>query len=217
MIKKTIKKHRNMSYFIDAASKIMDEEGMQAITIRKVADIAGYNSATLYNYFKNLDELILYASIRHLKEYTFSLSQYLNALHNNIDKYYEIWKYFCKYSFSNPEIYNIIFFGKHSDSISNIIEEYYSIFPEELGDHSEELLPMLLKSNLHERNLILLKILAADGYLKEEYLNDINEMTILLYHGMLTKILNSEETLNVEECSETMLRYIKQITASFKN
>ncbi|EET84481.1 TetR family transcriptional regulator [Clostridium carboxidivorans P7] len=76
---------------------------------------------------------------------------------------------------------------------------------------------MLLKSNLYERNLILLKTLAAYGYLKEEYLNDINEMTILLYHGMLTKILNSGETLNIEECSETMLRYIKQITASFKN
>ena len=217
MIKKTIKKHRNMSYFIDAASKIMDEEGIHAITIRKVADMAGYNSATLYNYFENLDELILYASIRHLKEYTFSLAQYVSTLHNNIDKYHKIWESFCKYSFSNPEIYNIIFLGKHSDSISNIIEEYYSIFPEELGDHSEEFLPMFLKSNLYERNLALLKILAADGYLKEEYLNDINEMTILLYQGMLTRILNSEENFNVEECSETVLRYIKQITTSFKN
>ncbi|ADK15839.1 MULTISPECIES: TetR/AcrR family transcriptional regulator [Clostridium] len=217
MVKKTIKKHRNMSYFIDAASKIMDEEGVQSITIRKVADMAGYNSATLYNYFENLDELILYASIRHLREYTFSLSQYINALHDNIDKYYEIWKYFCKYSFSNPEIYNNIFFVKHSNSISNIIEEYYSIFPEELGDHSENLLPMLLKSNLYERNLALLKIIADNGYLKPECLNDLNQMTILLYQGMLNKILNDEQTSSVEECSETMLRYIKQLTTSFIN
>lgn len=216
MVKKTIKKHRNMSYFIDAASKIMNEEGVRSITIRKVADMAGYNSATLYHYFENLDELILYASIRHLKEYTLNLSQYLNNVHNNIDKYYKIWEFFCKYSFSEPEIYNNIFLGKHSDSMSNIIEEYYSIFPEELGSHSQELLSMLLKRSLYERNLAFLKVLADDGYLKPECLNDINEMTILLYQGMLTKILNGEQTSSVEECSETMLRYIKQITTSFR-
>lgn len=216
MVKKTIKKHRNMSYFIDAASKIMNEEGVKSITIRRVADMAGYNSATLYNYFENLDELILYASIRHLKEYTLSLSQYLNNVESNIDKYYKIWESFCRFSFSNPEIYNNLFFGKHSNSISNIIEEYYSIFPEELGSHSQELLSMLLKRNLYQRNLAFLKVIAADGYLKTECLNDLNEMTILLYQGMLTKILNVEQTSSVEECSQTMLRYIKQITNSFK-
>ena len=30
------------------------EEGIEAITIRKVAALAGYNSATLYNYFANI-------------------------------------------------------------------------------------------------------------------------------------------------------------------
>ncbi len=33
----------------------MVKEGMEAITLRKVADLAGYNGATLYNYFKDLD------------------------------------------------------------------------------------------------------------------------------------------------------------------
>lgn len=217
MVRKTIRKHRNMSYFIDAASKIIDEEGVQFVTIRKVADLAGYNSATIYNYFESLDELILYASIRHLKEYTFELSEYINSVESNIDKYYKIWEYFCKYSFSNSEIYNNIFFGKHSNSISNIIEEYYSIFPEELGEHSDELLSMLLKSNLYERNLALLKMLVSDGYLKDDCLDDINEMTILMYQGMITNILNKEKNLDIDKCSKTILKYIKHIVNSFRN
>ena len=49
--KKTIQKRRMMGYFIEAASQIIEEEGMEGVTIRKVADIAGYNSATMYNYF----------------------------------------------------------------------------------------------------------------------------------------------------------------------
>ncbi|NMM65304.1 TetR/AcrR family transcriptional regulator [Clostridium sp. P21] len=217
MDKKEIKRYRNMSYFIEAAVHIMDEEGIEFVTIRKVSDLAGYNSATLYNYFESLDELILFASIRYLKEYTLNLKEYIKSAKNSLERYYKIWECFCRYSFSNPKIYNNIFFGNHSNSIFQIIKEYYSIFPEELGEHPEELMPMLLKSNLYERNLALLKILAADGYLKEGCLNDINEMTILLYQGMITKILNNEETFNIEDCSETMLRYIKQITTSFKN
>jgi len=215
MNKRTIKKHRSMSYFIDAAAQIMDEEGIEFVTIRKVADMAGYNSATLYNYFKNLDELILYASIRHLKEYTLNLAKYIESTKNSIEKYYKIWECFCRYSFSKPLVYNNIFFGKHSNSIPQIVEEYYSIFPEELGEQSEELLPMFLGSNIYIRNLVPLSKIQYDGYMKKEDLKDANEMCILLYHGMLTRILNSEMEINVEELTEKTMKYIKQILNSF--
>jgi len=48
----TIKKRRVMTYFIEAANEIIKEEGINGITIRKVADKAGFNSATIYNYFE---------------------------------------------------------------------------------------------------------------------------------------------------------------------
>ncbi len=215
MNKRTIKKHRSMSYFIDAAAQIMDEEGIEFVTIRKVADMAGYNSATLYNYFKNLDELILYASIRHLREYTLNLAKYIESTRNSIDRYLKIWESFCRYSFWNPQVYNIIFFGKHSDSIPEIVEEYYSIFPEELGEHTEDLLPMLLQSDLYARNLVLLQKIQSDGYMDKKDLHSANEMTVLLYHGMLIKIMNSGNEYSIDEVTERTLGYIKQILNSF--
>ena len=57
--KKQIQKARIIHYFIEAAVKIIDEEGIEGVSIRKVADIAGYNSATLYNYFDDLPHLLL--------------------------------------------------------------------------------------------------------------------------------------------------------------
>lgn len=39
-------------YFVDATAEIIEEEGVENVTIRKVADRAGYNSATIYNYFQ---------------------------------------------------------------------------------------------------------------------------------------------------------------------
>ena len=63
------KRKRIMSYFINATIELMEEEGIENLSIRKVADRAGYNSATLYHYFSNLDELELFASIKCLDEY----------------------------------------------------------------------------------------------------------------------------------------------------
>ena len=217
MKNKNIKRRRNMSYFIDATSKIIDEEGIELVTIRKVADLAGYNSATLYNYFENLDELILYASVGHLKDYISNLTKYLEYATNSIDIYCKIWNCFLKYSFLNPEIYNNTFFGRHNASLDNVIEDYYSIFPEELENQPKDILPMLLISNLYERNLALLLKIQSDGYLNMEDLDCINQMSILLYQGMLTKIINSGKDFSVEDATETTLRYIKQILTSFIN
>ena len=53
------KRKRIMSYFINATIELMEKEGIENLTIRKVAEQAKYNSATLYHYFSNLDELEL--------------------------------------------------------------------------------------------------------------------------------------------------------------
>lgn len=215
MNKRTIKKHRSMSYFIDAAANIMDDEGIEFVTIRKVSDLAGYNSATLYNYFKSLDELILYASIRHLKEYTLILPKFVETAKDSVDRYLKVWECFCRYSFSSPQVYNNIFFGKHTDSIPKIIEEYYSIFPEELGEQSEELLSMFLVSDIYKRNLVLLSKVQSDGFVGKEHLDSLNEMSILLYYGMLTRILNSDTKVDIDDVTGKTIQYLKQILNSF--
>ena len=52
--------------FINAAAEIMEEEGVESLTLRKVSGRAGYNSATLYNYFNDLEHLVACASVRWL-------------------------------------------------------------------------------------------------------------------------------------------------------
>ena len=47
--------------FIRCTREIIDLEGIQQVSIRKVAQTAGLNSATLYLYFDDADELITLA------------------------------------------------------------------------------------------------------------------------------------------------------------
>ena len=92
-----------MSYFIDAAKQILEEEGIEAVTARKVADIAGYNSATIYNYFENLDHLMFFASMKYLKDYVLDLPEFIKNATDPVDRYIKIWECFSAHSFKNPK------------------------------------------------------------------------------------------------------------------
>ncbi len=51
---------------LNAAARIVEEEGLTALTARRVADAIGYSAGTLYNLFDNLDDLILHLNGRTL-------------------------------------------------------------------------------------------------------------------------------------------------------
>ena len=212
-MKKDLQKKRIMIYFIDATNLIIEKEGLDAVTIRKVADLAGYNSATIYNYFKNLDHLILFASIKYLKEYIKDLSKNIESTNKTLKNYLIIWKYFCIHSFKNPKIYNLIFCSKFSDSIDGVMNIYYNLFPNELPKSSLCLNSMLLNSNIFDRNLTILKESLVNYSLSDDDFNYLNEMIILLYEGMLKKMLISN--YDVEERVMSMIIYIKKILSSF--
>lgn len=56
--KQTLKTQRVKSYFVQATKKIILDEGVENVSVRKVADLAGYTFSTIYNYYGNLNELL---------------------------------------------------------------------------------------------------------------------------------------------------------------
>ncbi len=215
--KKSIQKKRMMSYFISATNEIIDQEGLNGITARKVADRAGYNCATLYNYFHNLNHLIVFSSIRHLKEYSEDLPNYINATQDPIQSYLKIWECFCKHSFQNPEIYQLIFFGGLShESVNESISGYYDIFPEEITEAVRDYTPMLLSNNIHERDYIALKAAVEKHLIKEEDIREINEMNVLLYRGTLANmVVNSTQPMDIHKSVEKILYYMIKTLKAF--
>lgn len=56
--KKEIQEQRMRGYFIEAAKSLIQSEGVKSLSVRNIADQAGYSFATLYNYFKDVKVLI---------------------------------------------------------------------------------------------------------------------------------------------------------------
>lgn len=211
MTNKELQTMRVMTYFIDATAQIIEEEGIQNVTIRKVADLAGYNSATIYNYFGELSHLIFFASVKFLKPYTAELPHYMSKGKDPLEKYLLLWECFCKYSFQKPQIYYAIFSSDLGSKPHKMMEEYYEIFPNDLLDLSEELIPMILESSISQRDRIALERCVAAGLIKCENAEKINEMILLVWQGMLTMLLNQRILYTPEEASKVTMNYIKQI------
>jgi AcrR family transcriptional regulator len=58
MKNKEIQEQRMKGYFLQATKEILKAEGLKGISVRSIADKAGYSYATLYSYFKDINDLI---------------------------------------------------------------------------------------------------------------------------------------------------------------
>lgn len=56
---KNVRKEFIKSGFVEAAKAIILRDGVLNVTIRRIADMTGYSYATIYHYFRDLNELLL--------------------------------------------------------------------------------------------------------------------------------------------------------------
>lgn len=103
--RKQMYRQQTMSYFINAALEIIEEEGIDSLSIRKTAEKAGYNSATLYHYFSDFEELRIFSAMKYLDQYAKDLPAYLEPVTRPLERYLKIWECFCLHSFSHPDIF----------------------------------------------------------------------------------------------------------------
>ncbi|NKN86621.1 TetR/AcrR family transcriptional regulator [Clostridioides difficile] len=211
MTNKELQKKRILMYFIEAAQNIMENEGIENITLRKVADMAGYNSSTLYKYFKNLDHLISFASIKYFKDYNLNISRCIENVNDEYKIYIIMWKLFCKHSFDNAQAFYQVFFNLSSDELSYITKQYYDMFPEDLGIHDSDISLMITGESIKERNKILLNNLVDTGYIPAKDLDIINDIIISFYQNLLFLKKNTGKNSDDDELTMKMISSIEYI------
>ena len=175
------KKKKVMTCFIEATEDLMKEDDIDKISIRKIAKRAGYNSATLYYYFEDLEHLILFASIRYLREYTSALARNIKKDMTTIEKYRTVYETFNHYAFRSPVIFHNMFFGKYSPMLLEVIKEYYDIFPDDLEGHDELLRGLLTQGNMYSRDKQIVDQLVSEGTIEDKK-SDITLKIIISVH-----------------------------------
>ncbi|MBU8879808.1 TetR/AcrR family transcriptional regulator [Bacillus sp. FJAT-29790] len=204
-----------LEFFIDATAQIIKEEGIESVTARKVADLAGYTSSTIYNYFDELSHLVFFASLRFLKDYIKELSVYIDNANGPIDKYLSTWECFCKHSFNNPQIFYTIFISNLGTEPNDLLKRYYTVYKSDLIQLPAEIKMLVLENDLSKRSKAMIQKAIDSGELTSRNIEMISEMTILLWKGMLTTILNNRLSYSPEKATEVTMGYIRELIQNY--
>jgi AcrR family transcriptional regulator len=177
-----------MLYFIDAAGKIINEEGMRAVTIRRVSELAGYTSATLYNYFDDLNHLIFLAAMTYLNDYSKEVPQRIKGLADPREIYFAVADCFCKYAYERPDIYEILFFTNGNKRAEHYTEQYYDLFPERAPTGFDLASKAARLNNLKSRSTVYTELCAEQGYLTHRSAREFDAWAVMSFKYCLEEV-----------------------------
>ena len=210
------KKKKVMIYFIEATEELMKEDDIDKISIRKIAKRAGYNSATLYYYFDDLEHLILFASIRYLREYTTALAKKIKPTMTTLEKYRTVYETFNYYAFRSPVIFHNMFFGKYSPMLLEVIKEYYDIFPDDLEGHEDLLKNLLKQGNMYYRDKQIVDELVKEGNVDTNKVDITLKILINVHQSYVYEAMIQGDKLDLESQEKSFLEIFDYLLVNAK-
>lgn len=206
--KKEIQRARMWRYFLDAATEVIVEEGIDHFTIRKIADKAGYTSSTAYNYFKDLTHLKFFAAMRFTKDYIEALPEYLDKGNNTIEKWLYSWECFCRYSFEQPKIYSVIFMDDLGSVPEELMEHYYQVYKDDLIGLPEQIKEIIMEGKFSKRSALYVQAAVDEGFIKQDDVDLIADLTLMIWKGMMNTVMNRRRNYSKEEAISQTLYYV---------
>ncbi|SEQ46612.1 transcriptional regulator, TetR family [Virgibacillus subterraneus] len=206
--RKEIQTARMWRFFLDATSELIEEKGLHHITIREIADRAGYTSSTVYNYFRDLSHLKFFAVMRDTDKYLKDLPNYMEKGNNTIEKWLYAWECFCKHSFQLPEVYSLLYIENLGTIPEELMQNYYQVYANELINLSEEVQSIITHHNIATRSSLYIQSAREEGFIHEEDIEYIADTTMLIWTGMLTNLLNLRRNVSKEEAAKQTMDYV---------
>lgn len=120
MTRKEIQEQRMKNYFIQATKEILKGEGLKSLSVRSIAEKAGYSFATIYNYFKDVKELIFFC----VKDFQSECEDYITDTTKDVErgelKIKAIATSYVAYFVQYPSVFEIFFIEKFPPSNGNL-------------------------------------------------------------------------------------------------
>jgi AcrR family transcriptional regulator len=214
---KNRKRKQAKQRLILATEQIIEQEGMDAVTVKKVAQEAEMNSALIYTHFEDIQHLIYYALIGYLKEYNTALATKVDPEATAKEQILQVFEVFCQYAFQlEPAIYYTLFFSKYSRNLAEIQWEYYDLFDLALPVYNNQTIDQMIRSEtVFSRNHVLLEQLVHTGELSAAQEPIVNEIIVyaqqsLLYNKLAGVSRNTKEELTRKLMS--IIRYVLGMT-----
>lgn len=161
--KQGIKSQRVKSFFVEATKEIILSEGVEHVSIRKVAERAGYTFTTIYNYFRDLNELLQETKKVMIQDVMVHMQGV--ALHDkhDLEDIKALNHQYAQYYIQHPHVFTF-FYSYRLQPITCANEE-----PQDFSGHYQQ----------------TYREFAARGVIKEEEVPVVAKTLIYTLHGLL--------------------------------
>ena len=175
------------------------------------------NSANIYRYFKDLDELVAYASLRYLAAYLDDVAVCYDRSETTYQTHIAVWDCFSRHAFANGPIFDNLFFGRHSSMLNDIIKNYYAMFPEDLSVLSPSIASIFMEGSFDNRDYLMISRCVDEGWFTAEDAKFLNGVSIHLFLGYLKDLLQKEPSEKFSKsCHDDFMAALVRIMDSFR-
>lgn len=203
--------------YIQITSRILEEEGLEGIKIRRIAEAAGCTSAVLYKHFQNLDHLIMLASVKLLEPYILKFREVIKRADiTSIQMDLILWKFFIEEAFSKKPYYEMMFFGNQQEMLEDYVYEYYHLFPDDVRDIDGFGASIIFSNNLREREYIRLRRAANAGLITMNDAALLSRLATAVFKGIFMEYPYDPEDIGaVELASDDCYQLIVELFKKF--
>lgn len=204
MDRRKSKRERVRTLFAETAKEIIRREGVEVITVRRVAEEAGYTFASIYNNFENIDELLQYSReliVRDLAVHIGAEEKKLGEKKAGKELLAALFKCYIAYFLENPTIFRFFFFYPHPPR------------SESIPDHTKE----AAFTDAFTQSFSFIS--DAWGFSEEE-LSLLSRSLIYTIHGMLTLSMAGYEEMKQSTADtflDELLTFLEKVSKNRTN
>lgn len=190
---KEIQEQRNKRYFIDSAKAILKSEGIKAFSARTVAEGAGFSYATIYNYFKDMKELITICVSEFIAECEEFVLTRKHPETEGVDKLLSLGKAYLNYFVQYTSVFDVVFIEKISELR----------YQEDIQKNLTELFDKLFESDF--------EVIGKTNAIEKNDLDNLKEIFKLTLNSLLLFYINRwtpKDYLEFMAYSEKSLKFI---------
>jgi AcrR family transcriptional regulator len=128
---------------ISAAAKLVEKEGFQSLTARKVAAEIGYTVGTLYHVFRNFDDLVMQLNARTIDEMAALIQSQTRKKRNPEVRIRAMAECYVQYATEHPDRWRLVFEHESPRGLPTppLLQERRDVMFEMVADSLRQLAP----------------------------------------------------------------------------
>lgn len=135
---------------IDAAEELVEKEGFQSLTARKVAAKIGYTVGTLYHVFKNFDDLVIHLNTKTIDEMAALIQREARRKRKPEARIRAMAEFYVQYATDHPDRWRLVFEHQSPRGLvtPNLMKERRDVMFELVAENLQQIAPERVKHEI---------------------------------------------------------------------